>query len=168
MDCSTLESRKFKRKLFKLHDVINSKQQTIIGSIKEVFEGENMQSECSVLGYRVDLYFHDYKIAIEIDECGHDDRNINYEMQRQKAIEKELGCVFIRINPDEESFNERKAINKIHRYIKKSNKKLTEELTKKSLINKISKRLLELEFEENHSIIFRDLKFIVKNILPSV
>ena len=50
MDCRTPESCKFKRKLgFKLHDVINTKHQTIIRSIKEAFEGENMQSECSVL-----------------------------------------------------------------------------------------------------------------------
>ena len=37
--------------------MINNKQQTIIEKIKEVFEGENMQSECSVLSYRVDIYF---------------------------------------------------------------------------------------------------------------
>ena len=36
------------------------------------------------------------ELAIE----GHNDRTIYYEIQRQKAIEKELGCVFIRINPD--------------------------------------------------------------------
>ena len=75
---------------------------------------------------------------------------------------------FITINPDEENFNERKTINEIYRHVKKSNKKLTEELTKKSLIDNLSRRLLELEFEENHSIIFRALKFIVKKILPSL
>ena len=32
------------------------------------------------------------------------------------AIEKELGCVFIRINPDEEKFNIFKVINEIHRH----------------------------------------------------
>ena len=80
MDCRTPESCKFKRKLgFKLHDMINTKHQTIIGSTTEVFERENMQSECSVLSYRFDIYFHEYKLAIEIDEYGHDDRNINHE-----------------------------------------------------------------------------------------
>ena len=48
--------------------------------------------------------------------------------------------MFIRINPDEENFNIFKEINKIHRHIKKS--------TKKSLIDDLSKRLLELEFLE--------------------
>ena len=36
-----------------------------------------MQSEYTVLGYRNDLYFYDYKLAIEDDELGHKDRNIN-------------------------------------------------------------------------------------------
>ena len=119
MNCRTPTSCKFKRKLgFKLHDVINTKQQTAIETIKEIFDGENMESEYSVLSYRVDLYFHKYKLAIEVDEFGHNARDINYEIQRQKAIEEELDCEFIRINPDEENFNERKAINKIHRQIK--------------------------------------------------
>ena len=59
----------------------------------------------SALGYRIDLYFHEYKLAIEVDELRHADRNINNEIERQKALEKELNCVFIRINPDEKNFN---------------------------------------------------------------
>ena len=31
-----------------------------------------------------------YRLAIEIDENYHQDRNIDYEIQRQKAIKKEL------------------------------------------------------------------------------
>ena len=37
-------------------------------------------------------------------------------------LEKELDCVFIRINRDEENFNIFKEINKIYRYIKKLTK----------------------------------------------
>ena len=61
------------------------------------FEGENMQTQYNVLSYRIDSYFLDYKLAIEIDENGHRDRNIDNEMKRQKTIEQELGCKFIRI-----------------------------------------------------------------------
>ena len=43
--------------------------------------------------------------------------------QRQKALEKELSCEFIRINSDEKGSNIFKAINEIHRSIKKSTKK---------------------------------------------
>ena len=156
MDCRTDESCNLKRNNlgFRLHDVINTKEQTVLKSIKDAFEGEDMQTQYSVLSYRIDLYFHKYKLAIEVDELGHNDRNIDYEIQRQRAIEKELGCVFIRINPDEKNFNIFKEINKIHRHIKKS--------TKKSLINDLSKILQELEFKPNHSIKSKCLKWIVK------
>ena len=78
MGCRTDESCSFKRNLrFKLHDVINTKEQTVINSIKDAFEGEDMQTQYSVLGYRIDLYFHKYKLAIKVDELGHVDRNIN-------------------------------------------------------------------------------------------
>ena len=80
------------------------------------FEGENMQTQYSVLGYKNDLYFHDYKLLIEVDEKGHKDRNIDHKIKRQKALEKELNCEFIRINPDEKDFNISKAINEIHRH----------------------------------------------------
>ena len=72
MDCRTDNSCSLKKKLgFKLHNVINTKEQTIINSIKDTFERENIQTQYSVLGYRIDLYFHKYKLAIEVDELGH-------------------------------------------------------------------------------------------------
>ena len=33
-------------------------------------EGENMQTQYNVLGYRIDLYLHKHKLAIEIGEMG--------------------------------------------------------------------------------------------------
>ena len=60
-----------------------------------------MQTQQSALGYRIDLYFYICKLTIEVDELGHVDRNLSDEIERQKALEKELVCVFIRINPDE-------------------------------------------------------------------
>ena len=64
-------------------------------------------------------------LAIEVDEFNHCDRNIDYEIKRQKAIEKELDCKFDRINPDENDFNIFETINDIHRHIKKSSKQST-------------------------------------------
>ena len=47
MDCRTDESCNLKRNLgFTLHDVINTKEQTVINSIKDAFEGEDMQIHC--------------------------------------------------------------------------------------------------------------------------
>ena len=49
----------------------------------------------------------------------------------------------------------------------KSTKKLTEKSTKRFLIDNLSKRLLELEFESNHSIKSNSLKYVVQEILSS-
>ena len=147
MNRRTDESCNFKRNLgFKLYDVINTKEQTVINSIKDAFEGEDVQTQCTVVNYRIDLYCHEYKLAIEVDELGHSDRNIDYEIQRQQALERELNCIFIRINSDA---------------IKKS--------SKKSLIDKISKRLLETEFvSDDNSIKSKCLRWIVRKILPTI
>ena len=140
MNCRTDESCNLKNKLrLRLHEVINTKVQAFLESIKDAFKGEDMQTQYSILGYRIDLYFHKHKLAIEVDELGHADRNLSNKIERQKVLEKELDCVFIRINPGE-NFNIFKEINKIHRHIKRS--------TKKPLIDDLSKILLDLEFNQ--------------------
>ena len=53
---------------FRLHGVINTKEQTAINLIKDAFEGGDMQTHYSLLGYRIDLYFHKHKLVIEVDE----------------------------------------------------------------------------------------------------
>ena len=117
---STPKTVEFRSKLgFNKNDITLPKEQSLLIPLMNAFEGENMQTEYSVLGYKIDLYFHDYKLAIEVDEKGPKDRSIDCEIKRQKAIEKRLGCEFIRINPDEENFNIFEPINEIHRLIKK-------------------------------------------------
>ena len=68
--------------------MINTKEQTVIKSIKDAFEGEDMQTQYSVLGYKRDLYFHKHKLAIEVDELGHADRNLSNEIEKQKSTRK--------------------------------------------------------------------------------
>ena len=81
------------------------------------------------------------------------------EIKRQKAIEQEIGCKFIRIDPDKEEFDIFKTANKTFSHIKQS--------TKKTLINKISTILLRLEFFKSDNITkSKAMKFIVKKILP--
>ena len=101
-----------------------------------------MQTHYTVIGYSIDLNFHKHKLAIEVDELGHTDRNLNNETERQKALERQLNWVFIRINPNEKDSNIFKEINKIHRHIKKS--------TKKSLIDRVLKRLIEIKVFKMH------------------
>ena len=147
--------------------MINTKEQTVINLIKDTFEGENIQTQYTVLSYRTDIYFHEYKLAIQVDELRYNDRNIDYEIQRQRALERELDCVFIRIDPDAVDFNIGKEINKIHRHINQSTIQQTEQKTKKSLIDNLSKELLELEFKHHDQLLTKFLKWIVKNILPN-
>ena len=123
-DCRTDELCNLKKNLrFRLHDVINTKKQVVINSIKDAFEGENMQTSYSVLGSRIDLYFHKHKSVLEVDELEHAGKNLSNEIEKEKVLEKELDFVFIEIN-------------KMHKHTRKS--------TKTSLIDDISKRLLEL------------------------
>ena len=58
-------------------------------------------------------------------------------------------------------------INQIYRHIIESTKKQTKVSTKKSLIDDVSKRLLELGLKSNHSVKSKCLEWVVKNILPN-
>ena len=68
----------------------------------------------------------------------------------------------IRTNPDGADFNMNRLINQIYTRIVKSTTRQTKVSTEKSLINDLSKRLLELEFKQHNPI-----KWFVKNILPN-
>ena len=124
MDCRTDKSCSLKKNVgFKLPDVINTKEQTIINSIKNAFEGENMQTQYNVLG----LIFIFMKINLQLTLMNQDMLTEILIMKwRDKKHQKN---VFIRINSDNKDFSIFKEINKIHRHIKKT--------FKKSLMNKI-------------------------------
>ena len=142
--------------------------QSILTKMKSIFPNKTIIFQYHVLNCRIDAYLPKHKLAIEIDELGHVDR-INYQ-ERQLAIEKKLDCKFIRINPAKERFNVFNEIGTIQIFIAKSNKKLTEkstkESTKKSMIDRLSIRLQELEFKSNNLIKATCLKYIGKKILP--
>ena len=90
-------------------------------------------------------------LVVEIDEKGHNERHPNYEKKRREDLEK-VSYYFIKINPHKPDFNDYEEFGRVSSYIAKSTKKQTEEVTKKSLIDDLSKRLLGLEFKSNHSI----------------
>ena len=95
-----------------------------------------------VLSYKIDLYFYNCQLAIEIDKNVLSNRNIDYEIKRQKAIEQELGCKFVRIDQEKEDLDIFRVISQIFGHIKQS--------TKKTQINKISMRLLGLDFKSDN------------------
>ena len=145
IDCRATPAVNFK---WCIHDPIMTQEQSVLSKIVTLFAAEEIPLKHKVLGYRIDAYFPKYKFAIEVDQQGHNDRDIDYEIERQKAIEKGLGSKFIRINQAKKDFNIFVGIGKIQNYITKSTKKLTEESTKKSLIEEISNKLLGLEFKK--------------------
>ena len=53
---------------------------------------------CKYILFRIDIYFSECFLAVEIDEKGHTDRDIIFEEKRQEALENKIGCKFIRIN----------------------------------------------------------------------
>ena len=75
----------------------------------------------SVLNYQMDLHFFKHKLAIEVDEKGHTDRDEKKENEGGEKIKKELGWKFIRINPEAENYIFVE-IGKIEDYIAQSNK----------------------------------------------
>ena len=85
---------------------------------------------------------------------------------RQLMIETHEVTI-IRTNPDAADFNTYRPINQIRKRITESTKNQTKVSTKKSLIDDLSKRFLELEFKSIYAIKSKCLKWFVKNILPN-
>ena len=69
---------------FKEYDIMNVTEKTTLDSIKNTFEGENIQTHYRVFGYEIDIYFHDYNFAVEIDKKDNQDKDISREIERQK------------------------------------------------------------------------------------
>ena len=150
------------------HDPILTKEQSIVSKIVKAFSNEKIIEQFFVLKEKIDFYFPRHKLAMEVDELGHLDRNEEDETKRRKKLEERFRCTFDWINPDKENFDIFVELGKIESYISESNKKLTEESTKKSLINDLSKILLELKFKKHNSIKSNCVKWIVKKILSTV
>ena len=115
--------------------LILKKEQSVIESIRDTFKGEDVRIQYTVLGYRIDLYFYEYKLAIEIDELGHNDKSTDYETKREREIKNKLNCVFIRTNPDAANFN----INELNNQIFKH----TIQSKEKNAINKVINKIAE-------------------------
>ena len=162
IDCRTTPAINFQTRLrFNQQDPVMKQEQSILRKIKYVFLVESIIFQHHVLGYRIDAYFPKYKLVIEADELGHSTRDIECEIERQKAIEKELNCKFIRINLAKENFDIFVEIGTVQNFIVKS--------TKKNVIDNISNKLLNLKFKSSNDIkkVFkvyckRNIAFIIK------
>ena len=60
---------------FKLYDIIMCKEESVTIKIIKVFSNEKILLQHSVLNYQIDLYFSEHKLAIEVGQKGHTDRD---------------------------------------------------------------------------------------------
>ena len=51
---------------------------------------QNDENGIEYILFRIDIYFTEYFLAVEIDEKGHTDRDLIFEGKRQKTLEKNL------------------------------------------------------------------------------
>ena len=81
--------------------------------------------------FRIDIYFAEYSLVVEIDEKGHTDRDLSFEQKRQKALEKKINCTFIRINTIREDFDADYEASEIQTFISQfKDNKIKEEIIK--------------------------------------
>ena len=85
--------------------------------MQKVFEEISMKRQFSIESFGIDLYLPEHELAIECNKNDHKDGDINYEIVRQKLIEDQLNCKFIRYNPDAKDFTIEKILNNIFQYI---------------------------------------------------
>jgi len=67
--------------------------------------------------YKVDIYFPDLNIVLEIDEMKHESYDNWNENYREAIIKEKLGCEFIRFNPNSNKENVGIVINNIFKRI---------------------------------------------------
>ena len=108
---------------------------------KEKIQVDNNDQEYIL--FRIDVYFTEYFLAVEIDEKGHTDRDLIFEEKRQKALEKKLNCEFIRINTSRENYDADYEASRIQTFISKFKDKEKENEIKK-LQDEIKKLKLSL------------------------
>ena len=113
---------------------------------------------CEYILFRIEVYFAEYFLAVEIDEQNHEDRELIFEKRRQEVLEKKLGCKFIRINTSdaERGYDTDYEVSKVQIFItnfkdrqlkkseKKSNKKIKEKENKIYELEEIKKIKLQL------------------------
>ena len=138
-----------------------TKEQQTLSHIANVFKTEKFEDQFKVGSYYLDMYFTEYKIAIEADENGHKDRKPGDERDRMDFVNFELNITdenWIRYNPDEYEFDIMKVIGRIYRKIdeiKEKNSKHTTivyDSTHRKCINCNEIKLLKNNFKYNRLI----------------
>ena len=64
------------------------KEESVTTKTKEVLLNKKIIPQHSVLNYKIDFNFSDHKLAIEVDEKGHTDRDEKNENEREEKMKK--------------------------------------------------------------------------------
>ncbi len=87
------------------HPILISCETATIGFIYDVFKNYNIKKQYKCDNYFIDLYFIDFKIAIECDELHHKSKqNKFFDKIREETITNKLKCEFYRYSPDTQDF----------------------------------------------------------------
>ena len=90
MDCRKSRRNKFRTTLrFTQHDLKISKEHSVFTKNKSVLQRRNIATTlnittCNILSYKIELYFLELKLVVEINEKVPIDRNIHTDINRQK------------------------------------------------------------------------------------
>ena len=76
---------------FKIYDIINYFHEPYKEKIKCDETGDEYML------FRIDIYFNDYSLAVEIEKK-YEDEDLIFELKRQKVLKEELDCKFVKIN----------------------------------------------------------------------
>ena len=89
-------------------------------------------------------------MAVKIDEKGHTDRDIIFEEKRHKALEKKLGCKFIRINTSnaKNGYDLDYEVGNVQAFIDEFKNKKIKKLEKQLIKEKEMREKLEKEMRE--------------------
>ena len=113
------------------------------------------ENGCKCILVRIDVYFTEYLLAVEIDEKNHTDRDLIFEENRQKSLEKKLAWKFIRINTSKEGYDADYEARTIQTFISKFKDRQLKKLHKKIKITRRRNRKID---RSNHSIKSKSLK----------
>ena len=104
---------------------------------------------CKYTLFRIDFYFSQFLLAVEINEKGHTDRDLIFEEKIQKALEKKLGCKFIRVNTSnaKNGYDLDYEVGNTEAFIDEFKNKKIKELEKKLIEEKELRKKLETRNE---------------------
>ena len=69
---------------FRFHGITMSREESVTTRIIKTFSNEKILPQHFVVSYQIDLHFPKQKLAIEVDEKGHTDRNEKNNKMKEK------------------------------------------------------------------------------------